>query len=62
MHGGIGFVPNQMLIYIECITSSVESQKGADVKRCSVENKKGAVAVQSNSLVIAPFWFSNEHR
>ena len=50
------------------IISSVESQKGInDVQRCSVENQKGTVAVQSHRcfykvyMVITPFWFSMEH-
>ena len=35
-------------IYIAYIISSVESQKGVNsVTRCSIENQKGAIAVQS---------------
>ena len=38
--------------------SSVESQKGINVERCSLDNQKGAITVQS--MAIAPFWFSTE--
>ena len=31
------------------------------LQRCSVENQKGAIAVQSIYMAIAPFWFSTEH-
>ena len=41
--------------------ASVESQKGVNaVQRCSVDNQKGAIGVQS-LMVIAPFWFSKIH-
>ena len=40
--------------------SSAESKKGINaVQRCSVENQKGAIAVQS--VAIVPFWFWTEH-
>ena len=42
--------------------TSVERQKGlTTIQQCSVENQKGTIAVQK-STVIAPFWFSMEHR
>ena len=41
--------------------SSVESHKSIiTIQQCSVENQKGAIAVQK-SMAIAPFWISTEH-
>ena len=43
-----------------CTLLSIESQNGTiNIQRCSVENQKGAIAVQY--MVIAPFWFSIEN-
>ena len=63
----IHVILKKMYMYV----SSVESQKGAiNIQRCSVENRKGTIVVQSlcgdntllvhkeTSIVIVPFWLS----
>ena len=47
------------LVCMGCVLSLVESKKGITIsQRCTIENQKGAITVQS--LVIAPLWFSVE--